>query len=340
MVTGIMRLYILFHRSFSPRYRVPQFVSYFGERGIDTDLVRLSRDPVTRWRQFRRARRYEVTVLQRRLLQPWDMAFLRHAARCLIFDFDDALMYRSSKRSRPFSVSRMIKFKKTVVSCDMVFAGNRFLKQETERYVSPNKVHVIPTVVDMERYSPKSYTETQKAVTIGWIGSRGTLPYLETVMPALDDVARRWPHVQLKIVCDSFPERHHIPVVQKKWEESAEVEDVQSFDVGIMPLSDDVWSRGKCALKIIQYQAVGIPVVCSPVGANRDIVKHGSNGLWARSHDEWVECLSMLIESARLREKMGAAGRRLIAERYSVQAVGERIVRLMRGVVEGGGTVQ
>ncbi len=281
-----------------------------------------------------------MTVLQRRLLQPWDMAILRHAARYLVFDFDDALMYRSSRRPRPFSVSRMIKFKKTVESCDMVFAGNSFLKQETERYVSPNKVHVIPTVVDMERYSPKGYTETQDSVTVGWIGSRGTLRYLEAIMPALDDVARRWSRVQLKIVCDVFPESHHIPLVKKKWEESAEVEDVKSFDVGIMPLSDDVWSRGKCALKIVQYQAVGIPVVCSPVGANRDIVKHGSNGLWATTHDEWVQHLSMLIESPALRQKMGVAGRKIIAETYSVQAVGERIVRLMKDLTAGIETVE
>ena len=335
-----MRIYILFHRSFTPRYRVPQFIPYLRQRGIGADLVRLSGNPFDRWRQFRRAGRYEVTVLQRRLLQPWDMAVLRHAARCLVFDFDDALMYRSSRRARPFSVGRMIKFRRTVGPCDMVFAGNSFLKKETERYVSPDKVHVIPTVVDMEQYTPKDHTETGDAVTIGWIGSRGTLRYLQTVMPALDEVARRWDRVRLKVVCDAFPERHQIPLVKKRWEETVEVDDVKSFDIGIMPLSDDLWTRGKCALKIVQYQAVGIPVVCSPVGANREIVTHGNNGLWATTHDEWVRQLSMLIESPTLRKKMGAAGRKIITERYSVQAVGGRIVRLIKDLTAGMGTVQ
>ena len=306
---------------------------YFRSRGIEADLVRLNDYPIHRWKQFRKARHYSVTVLQRRVLQPWDMAILRHAAPHLVFDFDDAVMYRSSKRSSPFSRSRMFKFRKTVEPCDLVFAGNSFLKKETERFVSSQKVHVIPTVVDLEKYTPKEQTDCPDQVTVGWIGSGGTLGYLRGIMPALERLAKQSSSVRLKIVCDEFLESREIPIIKKKWEERTEVEDVKSFDVGVMPLSDDVWSKGKCALKILQCLAVGVPVVCSPVGANREIVRHGSNGLWATSHEEWIESLLALIENPSLRRKMGMRGREVVAEGYSVQAVGDRIIDLIKSLV-------
>jgi glycosyltransferase involved in cell wall biosynthesis len=229
----------------------------------------------------------------------------------------------------------MLKFKKTVQACDLVFAGNRFLKEETECFVSSQKIHVIPTVIDLERYTPKNYNDSRDGVTLGWIGSRATLPYLKAVMPALDDLSRRHSIVRLKIVCDRFLDSRHIPVIKKGWDEETEVEDVKSFDVGLMPLSDDVWSKGKCALKIIQCLAVGVPVVCSPVGANREVVKNGSSGFWVHTHEEWIDRLSTLIENPSLRQDMGISGRRTVAEEYSVQAIGERIAHLLWKLVGG-----
>lgn len=313
---------------------MPQFIPYFRQKGIEADLVRLSEYPLNRWKQFREARHYDLVVLQRRLLQPWDIAVLRHASRYLVFDFDDAIMYRSSKWQNPFSLSRMLKFRKTVESCDLVFAGNNFLKEETERFVPSQKIHVIPTVIDLERYTPKDHNDCHDRVTLGWIGSSGTLTYLKAIMPALESLSKRCSNVQLKIVCDQFLESRYIPIVKKRWEEKTEVEDVKSFDVGIMPLSDDVWARGKCALKIVQYLAVGVPVVCSPIGTNRDIVRNGSNGFWANTHEEWIGSLLTLIQNPSLRRKMGMTGRKIVAEGYSVQAISERIVHLMRGLVE------
>jgi glycosyltransferase involved in cell wall biosynthesis len=328
-----MKLYILFHRSFSPRYRIPQFVPFLQKHGIESALVRLSENPVHRWKQLREAKLYDAVVLQRRLLQPWTLAALRHGARSLIFDFDDAVMYRSSKWRNPHSRSRMWRFRKTIEASDLVFAGNSFLKKEAERFAAPEKIHVIPTAVDLERYTPKNHTESSGPVTIGWIGSQGTLRYLRAVMPALETISEKCRDVQLKIVCNAFLESEQIRIVKKQWEETAEVPDVKSFDVGIMPLSDDVWARGKCALKIVQYLAVGIPVVCSPVGTNRDIVSNGRNGFWATTREEWVDRLFTLIQDPSLRREMGMQGRKTVAEGYSIEALGERLVHLMRDMV-------
>jgi glycosyltransferase involved in cell wall biosynthesis len=122
-----------------------------------------------------------------------------------------------------------------------------------------------------------------------------------------------------------------IRIVKKPWEEAQEVKDLQSFDIGIMPLTDDLWARGKCALKIVQYLAVGVPVVCSPVG-KKDIVRDGVNGFWTTTKREWVDRLGLLIEDPELRKQMGLAGRKIVEERYSLQVVGERLVELFKGL--------
>ncbi|MFB0507414.1 MAG: glycosyltransferase family 4 protein [Thermodesulfobacteriota bacterium] len=325
-----MKLYLLMHESFAPRYRIPQFIPLFKKSGIETDLVRLPRGIVVRWARLARAREYDVAVLERKLIQPWELDFLRRRSQKLVFDFDDAIMYRSSRWAKPGSRTRMAKFGRIVESCDLILAGNSFLKEQALKFTSEDRVFVIPTVVDLARYPMRAEGEPTEEVTMGWIGSSGTIHYVEKILPALEEVAKRFPRVCLKIVCDRFLESSFIRVVKKPWEEAQEIKDLQSFDIGIMPLTDDLWARGKCALKIVQYLAVGVPVVCSPVGMNGDIVRDGLNGFWATTKREWVDRLGLLIEDPQLRKEMGRAGRRIVEEGYSLQVVGERLTGLLK----------
>ncbi len=327
-----MNLYVLMHESFAPRYRIPQFIPVLEKRGIETDLVQLPRGIVARWARLARAREYDIVLLERKLIQPWEVEFLRKRSQKLVFDFDDAIMYRSSRWGNPRSRARMAKFRRIVRSCDLVLAGNNFLRQQALRFTTEDRVSVIPTVVELGRYPMRERGESTRTLTIGWIGSAGTIHYVERILPALEEVARCFPNVSLKIVSDRFLESPVIKIVKKLWEEDQEVKDLQSFDIGIMPLTDDLWAQGKCALKIVQYLAVGIPVVCSPVGMNRDIVKDGLNGFWATESREWVDRLGILIENRALREQMGLAGRRIVGERYCLEAVGERLVELLKGL--------
>ena len=327
-----MNLYVLMHESFAPRYRIPQFIPFFRQRGIETNLVGLPRGIVARWGRLARAREYDVVLLERKLIQPWELDFLRKRSQKLVFDFDDAVMYRSSRWGNPRSRARIAKFRRIVKSCDLVLAGNHFLREQALRFTTEDRVSVVPTVVELARYPLRCQGEQTEELTIGWIGSAGTIHYVERIMPALGEVAKRFPRVCLKIVCDRFPESSSIRIVKKPWAETEEVKDLQSFDIGIMPLTEDLWAQGKCALKIVQYLAVGVPVVCSPVGMNRDIVKDGLNGFWARKRSEWIDRLGLLIKDPALREQMGLAGRRVVEERYSLEVVGERIIRLLKGL--------
>jgi glycosyltransferase involved in cell wall biosynthesis len=226
----------------------------------------------------------------------------------------------------------MVKFRRIVASCDLIFAGNSFLRDEALKFASQDRVFVIPTVVDLDLYPMREGGGSDEPLTIGWIGSAGTIHYVEKIMPALETVAKRFPSVQLKIVGDRFLDSKVLRIVKKQWTESEETEDLHSFDIGIMPLTDDLWAQGKCALKIVQYLAVGVPVVCSPVGANRDIVEDGTNGFWAEDEGQWIERLSTLVQDARLRERMGRTGRQIVEEGYSLDAVGTRLVRLIRDI--------
>jgi len=129
--------------------------------------------------------------------------------------------------------------------------------------------------------------------------------YLNIRMPALENLYRAHPHFQLQIVCDQFLRSARLPVIKKRWSSGEEQSDLKSFDIGVMPLSDDLWSRGKCRLKIVQYFRVGLPVVCTPVGVNSDIIRDGENGFWATNHQEWIDRLSTLIQNPDLRYQMG-----------------------------------
>jgi glycosyltransferase involved in cell wall biosynthesis len=167
---------------------------------------------------------------------------------------------------------------------------------------------------------------------LGWIGTKGNLKYVKKLEPVFKAISQRFPHVKLKIVSNDFYESPSIPVINKPWKLEEENEDLISFDIGLMPLNDDLWSRGKCGLKIIQYLSVGVPVVCTPVGINRDIVRDGENGFWATTEEEWVKRLSSLIQDQNLRRKMGEKGIRTVEEGYSLRVTSEKFLNVLQKV--------
>jgi glycosyltransferase involved in cell wall biosynthesis len=193
---------------------------------------------------------------------------------------------------------------------------------------------VIPTGIDQERYHLKTYPVQQERVTLGWIGDHGSIHYLEKMRPIFDRISAKYPHVELKIVCDTFFDCDRMKVIKKKWSSEEEVADLQGLDIGLMPLVDDPWSWGKCGLKIIQYQGVGVPVVCTPVGINKDLVEDGTNGFWAMTPEEWEEKLSLLIENPGLREQMGREGWKRVMRDYTYEACAPRLFSILTRVVE------
>jgi glycosyltransferase involved in cell wall biosynthesis len=313
------------------RYRVLQYLPYLISRGVEATVSLYPRGLKANFRFFKSLSQYDLVFLQRKRFNQPRLGWMRKRAKRIVYDFDDAVMYRNSKAVHRFSQTRKRRFVQMIRASDFVIAGNEFLKGEVLP-VNPN-VEVIPTAIDERRYPLKEYGIRKERVTLGWIGDHGSIHYLEKMKPVFEKVGKRYPNIELKIVCDTFFDCHYLSVIKKRWSSEEEVKDLQGFDIGVMPLMDDPWSWGKCGLKIIQYQGVGVPVVCTPVGINKDLVEDGMNGLWATTPEEWEEKISLLIEDPVLREKMGREGRRRVMERFSIQVCGPRLFSIFEGLV-------
>lgn len=320
------------HSVAASRYRVLQYLPYLESMGVKATVSTYPRTLKANIQFFKNLSQYDIVFLQRKRFNQPRLGLLRRRAKRIVYDFDDAVMYRNSKAKDPISLTRRRRFAQMIRASDFVIAGNKFLRGEVLPFNS--NVEVIPSPIDHKRYSPKDYTILKERVTIGWIGDHGSIHYLENMRPIFERLGRQYSHVELKIVCDTFFDCEHMKVIKKYWSSEEEVSDLQSFDIGLMPLIDDPWSWGKCGLKILQYQGVGVPVVCTPVGINRDLVEDGANGLYAMTSEEWEEEISVLIEDSKLRERMGKNGRKRVLEEYTVQSCAPHLFSILKRVME------
>ncbi len=315
------------------RYRVLQYFPYLEGSGMETEVTTYPKTISENWAFFKSLPRYDIVFLQRKRLAGLRLWLLKRRAKRIVYDFDDSVMYRNSTAKNPLSNTRRRRFARMLKASDAVIAGNEYLKKEALKY-NPH-VEVIPSPIDIERYTSKSYDSKEEGVVLGWIGDHGSIHYLERMRPVFEALGEKFPHLRLKIVCDTFFECGQMEVIKKQWTPEDEVQDLQSFDIGLMPLMDDPWSWGKCGLKIVQYQGVGVPVVCTPVGINRDLVRDGENGFWAETREEWIQKLSLLIENRELRMRMGLNGRQRVKGFFSLQNCGPKMYALLRDMKEG-----
>jgi glycosyltransferase involved in cell wall biosynthesis len=333
-----MRVIFLTHSSDQGhRFRVEQYFPYLIGHQVEPRWQPLSPTWKERLAIYRALSSFDIVCIQRRLLSPFEFSWVRRNSPKILFDIDDAIMYRSSSAPRPHSISRWLKFKWMVRGSDVLTVGNEFLKEEVLKVDRNKKVVLIPTSIDTALYPEKKRFSDDPEFILGWIGTKGNLRYLRTLEPVFEVLSRRFSDLKLKIVSNDFYQPLHLPVIKKEWRLEDENEDLLSFDIGLMPLGDDLWSRGKCGLKIIQYLSVGVPVVCSPVGINRDIVQPGVNGFWATNDQEWIDHITTLIQNRDLREKMGLNGIRTVEKEYSLPVVAEKFLDVLRSLQGGEG---
>lgn len=312
------------------RYRIEAFASALRELGWTLESLPLEAGTWRRNAQLRAASSADVTILQRRLLPLWQVVLLRKSARVLVYDFDDALFHRDSySRKGPTSWTRLAHFWATIYAADAVVAGNSYLQDQASQYVDPQRVHLIPTCVDPQRYPLAEHRGDATGVRLVWIGQHSTLNCLYQAEPVLAAAARRTPGLQLRVICNRFPQLRGIEVVPRLWSTAGEARELADADIGISWLPDDPWSLGKCGLKVLQYMAAGLPVVANPVGMNREMVRHGVNGFLASTPEQWAASIARLAHDASLRRAMGQAGRRMVQQHYSVQRWAPRFAALI-----------
>jgi glycosyltransferase involved in cell wall biosynthesis len=249
----------------------------------------------------------------------------------IIYDFDDAIwMTDTMDGNRRWGFLKCAG--KTAKLCGMaaaVVTGNDLLAEYARRY--NGNVCVVPSTVDTDTYLPRRTYSDRAPVVIGWSGSPSTVQHLRTVTGALRRVVAS-ACVELRVMGGEF-EAPGIPLSLRLWSPEREVEELQAFDIGIMPLPDDPWSRGKCGMKALLYMGVGVPVVASPVGVNTSIIQDGQNGFLADSEDEWVEKLLVLVRSVSLRRSFGTAGRATVEATYSLRTQAPRVLRVLQSVL-------
>lgn len=243
----------------------------------------------------------------------------------LFFDFDDTI-WQTAQISPVNGLFSLLHFwGKTSTTCKLanaVLVGNRYLANYAEQ--RNRNVFVIPTSIELESYPVQPELRTDEPFVVCWTGSTSTLAHFEVARTVLERLAAKR-KVVVKVICNKPPEK---PITGAEnvfvpWSQKGEAEKVGASHVGIMPLPDDDYSKGKCGLKALQYMATGRPVVIAPVGMNVDLVESGKNGFLARTDDEWVDALERLAASKELRSAMGAAGRRTIEEKFSAEVVSE-----------------
>ena len=335
------------NRSPSQRFRFEQYLNYLEKNGFvwelseiitekDDKVFYLSRNYLKkafiilksifiRLNDLQRSHKFDIIFIQREALLIGSSYFEKKFFKKnkVIFDFDDSIwLNETSEGNKKFEfLKNPNKTKTNIENAQAVISGNQYLASYAKQF---NKnVIIIPTTVDTNIHKPlinKKNIHSQKIV-IGWSGSISTIKHFEMVTPVLKHLMSKYPNqLEIHVIEKDTYKNTEIETISKSWNSLTEVEDLNCFDIGIMPLPDDEWSKGKCGLKGLSYMACGISTVMSPIGVNTEIIQHGINGFLASTENEWIDTLSNLIENKDLRVSAGLKGRETVLKHYSVDA--------------------
>ncbi|MGL6074583.1 MAG: glycosyltransferase family 4 protein [Fimbriiglobus sp.] len=312
------------------RYRLAAFRPLLTKMGYELEFLPY---PTSTWgllklpRQLARA---DAVIVQRLLRSSVEVSRIRRAAKRLIFDFDDAIWLRDSYSAKGFESSkRSARFQAIMSAADVVVAGNSYLAEHASRFTR-GAVEVIPTCVDVSRYPQAIHSDATTGLRLVWVGSASTLQGLERFRDVLEAIGQSVPGIKLKLICDKFLEFKNLTVEPCEWNPATEAEEIASADIGISWIPDDPWSRGKCGLKILQYQAAGLPVVTNPVGVHPEMVIPHRNGILATEPEEWIAAIRELSALPRTRQLFGQTARAQVLDRYSTTTGGLAWLKLLK----------
>ena len=313
---------------------------FFGDKYLadlyngKVSLFSVLKSYVARFVTMSSAKRFDAIWVEAELfrwLPAWVEDCLFPSGVPLIVDYDDAIFHWYEAQRFP-GVSRLLgqKIERIMAMADLVVVGNDYLGSYAH-LAGARRIEKVPTVVDIDRYFVP-VRDADRRLTIGWIGTPTTAKFFLGIAEVLKDIVNKY-GVRIVAVGSDPKQFRGLPVEVRPWQENTEVTEIQGFDIGVMPLPDDLYERGKCGYKLIQYMACGKPVVASPVGVNVEIVRDGENGFLATTTEEWINALSRLIEDSELRFRMGQEGRSMVESDYSLQVQAPRLERMLRSVI-------
>lgn len=353
------------NRSPSQRYRFEQYLDFFKSQGYNWELSEiitekddrvfygsgniikkawiLFKSLFIRWGDLQRAKNFDLIFIQREALLLGSSFFEKqfYKKSKVVFDFDDSIwLLDTSPENKKFEfLKNPDKTKINIQHAHAVIAGNQFLADYARQF---NKnVFLIPTTIDTEFHKPVKkervldYARTGNKIVIGWSGSITTIKHFEIAVPALKKLMAKYPNqLEIHVIGQGNYVNPELSVVSKNWSSQTEVTDLNEFDIGIMPLPNDEWVKGKCGLKGLSYMACGVATVMSQVGVNPEIISHGENGYLAETEADWVNYLSLLIENHELRSKLAGAGRKTVVDKYSVQSNKHQYLEVFNSLIK------
>jgi len=333
----------------SSRYRIYQYIPSLREARIEVTIAPLFKAGWflildMRWPPMRAVAKV-IYALTRLFVRLWDLlkvgrydlycfehqafpyfpVFLEKIAKWInpnmLLEFDDAIF---------LTPLHWRKIPKLIAMSQHVIVGNDFLRDYALKF--NHHVSVIPTVIDTERYQTKKDYRTQGQVNIGWVGLAYNLPYIQRLEGTFQKLKTEIGNFIFTVICSQGVRIDGVETVFKPWSYTNEVEAIRGLDIGIMPLPDDEWAKGKCGLKVLQYMACGLPVVASPVGVNKEIIRDGENGFLAATEEEWLKKLTLLARDEELRRTLGKKGRETAEDRYSLKLWGPKVADLYKSL--------
>lgn len=332
-------------RSPSQRFRIEQYLGFLRENGFEIDFsyllneeddkqfyqpgnfnakgLILLKSVGKRLKNLFPPGKYDIAFVQREAFMLGTSLFeklLKRTGAKLIFDFDDAIWLHniSEGNKRLAFLKNPDKTAEIIKTADLVFAGNEYLRDYARQYNS--NVVIVPTTIDTDHYK-KVDKKPSNQLCIGWSGSVSTIEHFEYLLAVLKRLKEKYDDkITFKVIGDQNYQVPELGIEGKAWKKEEEVSEISSFDIGIMPLPDDEWTKGKCGLKGLQYMALEVPTIMSAVGVNTAIISDGKNGFLAKDFEEWYLKLCLLIENKELRDRMGKAGRKTVEDEYSTRA--------------------
>ena len=354
-----MKVLILSHagrQDSSSRIRLLQYIPFFKQQGIQIDVSPLFSDeyisrvvlgrPIQSywslillgyWNRLKilfKVKSYDLIIIHKEIF-PYFPAFVERQLCFIgivyIVDYDDATFHKYDNHNNWLirillgkKIDAVMRYSKIVI------AGNKYLSSRAQ-LTGASRIEIIPSVVDLNRYN-LAKSDYNKQLVVGWIGSPSTGKYLLEIESIYKMLAGEFDVRFVAVGCNKETVKE-LPIEVLPWSEETEVKLIQSFDVGIMPLTNSIWEKGKCGYKLIQYMACGLPVVASPIGINKKIIQNGNNGFLAQNTSEWEQALRKLLNDESLRRYLGKNGRKFVEEEYSLQVQSQKLGKIIQSLL-------
>jgi glycosyltransferase involved in cell wall biosynthesis len=308
------------------RQRIVEYLPYLHEAGIQTEVRQLPGNRLIRWKLFYSARKFDAVFLHKKCLNLFDARILRFYSKVIIYDFDDAIMYSPTKPASD-RTSHFRLFRRTAKMVDVMIAGNEYLAEHARCYCS--NVYLLPTGLDTKAFHKAEKIKPDNKIRLVWIGSRSTLRYLSEIQAVLEQVGKTGTQAVLRIIADDFFDMDYMSVEKRKWSLNSQYSDLLQCDIGLAPLPDDRFTRGKCGFKILQYFAAGLPVIASPVRVNGDFIYKSGAGIIAQTPEQWKDEILKMVQDVAFRNRLGRNARQF-AQQYDIKVLAERFCEIVK----------